>query len=191
MQKNESIERAILQNDIIFLREAIGNICYIYRDFSNDEFDAMVEYVCGKGVELMDNELIGGLISNGKTTYTDDDFTRAIFELKKNFCQERIDDVKKIGKILYKRTEEIQPQTPSTSELNKDSFWERMVDGGRDGFNEAKKIGKNFYSQITGKNPNAPSHQTSKKAKLKRAGLVALGLAIVSVAITLVILFKK
>ena len=156
MEKYESIERGILQNDIASLRESIGSICYICRDFSNGEFDAVVEYVCGKGVDLMDKELVGELISSDKTTYTDEDFARAIFLLKKNFCQERIDDVKKIGKTLYKREEKFQ--TPQT----------------------------------TGTDPNAQSHQASKKdSKIRFAGLVAIGMAIVAVAIILVILFKK
>ena len=155
MEKYESIERGILQNDIASLRESIGSICYICRDFSNGEFDAVVEYVCGKGVDLMDKELVGELISSDKTTYTDEDFARAIFWLKKNFCQERIDDVKKIGKTLYKRTEEIQ--TPQT----------------------------------TGTDPNARSHQASNGFKIRYAGLVAIGLAVLAIAIILVILFSK
>lgn len=40
-------------------------------------------------------------ISSQKTTFTDEDFADAVFELKKNFCQERISDVKTIGKKLY------------------------------------------------------------------------------------------
>ena len=155
MEKYESIERGILQNDIGSLRESIGSICYTCRDFSNGEFDEVVAYVCGKGIELMDKEVVGELISTGKTVYTDEDFARAIFWLKKNFCQERIDDVKKIGKTLYKRTEKIQaPQT-------------------------------------TGTDPNAQSHQASNGSKIRYAGLVALGVAILAIAIILLILFKK
>ena len=114
MEKYESIERGILQNDITVLRESIGNICYTCSDFSNSEFDEVVEYVCGKGIKLMDKELVGELISADKTIYTDEDFAKAVFLLKKNFCQERIDDVKKIGKTLYrKKAESNNPSTQS------------------------------------------------------------------------------
>ncbi|MBE6662879.1 MAG: hypothetical protein E7602_00075 [Ruminococcaceae bacterium] len=154
MQKYESIERGILQNDVKALRESIGSICYTCRDFSNGEFDEVVEYVLSKGIKLMDDTLVGELVSTGKESYTDEDFARAIFELKKNFCKERIADVKKIGATLYRKKEEPKPQTVGTG-------------------------------------PNAQSHQASNNAKLKVAGLVAAGLAVVAVAVILVILFKK
>lgn len=154
MQKYESIERGILQNDVKALRESIGSICYTCRDFSNGEFDEVVKYVLEKGIKLMDDTLVGELVSSGKATYTDEDFARAIFELKKNFCKERIADVKKIGTTLYRKKEEPKSQTVGTS-------------------------------------PNVQSHQAPNNAKLKVAGLVAAGLAVVAVAVILVILFKK
>ena len=157
MQKYESIERGILQNDVKALRESIGSICYTCRDFSNGEFDEVVKYVLDKGIKLMDDTLVGELVSTGKETYTDEDFARAIFELKKNFCRERIADVKKIGKTLYRKKPEPKVQT----------------------------------SQTSGTNPNVQSHQAPNNAKLKVAGLVAAGLAVVAVAVILVILFKK
>ena len=110
MQKYEAIERGILQNDVKGLRESIGNICYICRDFSDGEFDEVVKYVIERGIDLMDDTLVGELVSTGKDTYTDENFARAIFELKKNFCQERIADVKKIGKTLYPRKVEHREQ---------------------------------------------------------------------------------
>ena len=100
MQKYESIERGIANNDIVGLREAIGSICYTSRDFSSGEFDEVLRYVESKGIKLKDDTLDGDLISDGKTAYTDEDFARAVFMLKKNFCKERIADVKKIGKAL-------------------------------------------------------------------------------------------
>lgn len=100
--KYEAIEKGIEQHDIKGLREAIGSICYTSRDFSSGEFDEAVRYVEKKGIKIKDDSLIGELVSSGKTDYTDEDFARAVFELKKNFCDDRIEDVKKIGKSLYK-----------------------------------------------------------------------------------------
>lgn len=157
MQKYDFIEKGILQNDVKALRESIGSICYTCRDFSNGEFDEVVRYVLAKGIKLMDDTLVGELVSTGKETYTDEDFARAIFELKKNFCQERIADVKKIGTTLYRK--KVEPQVQA--------------------------------SQTSGTSPNVQSHQAPNNAKLKVAGLVAAGLAVVAVAVILVILFKK
>jgi hypothetical protein len=113
MQKYEPIEKAIEENDIDTLRGLIGTICYTSRDFSNSEFDEVVAYVISKGIKLKDDKLVGDLVSAGKTTYTEDDFTSAVYELKKNFCDERINDVKKIGKALYKTS---APKTSNASQ---------------------------------------------------------------------------
>ena len=114
MQKYESIERGIANNDIVGLREAIGSICYTSRDFSSGEFDEVLRYVESKGIKLKDDTLDGKLISDGKMAYTDEDFARAVFMLKKNFCNERIADVKKIGKALYKKTAPVSVKSSQT-----------------------------------------------------------------------------
>lgn len=102
MQKYKIIEEAIAQNDIATLREAVGSICYSSRDFSSGEFDEVVRYIESKGIKLKDDTLIGPpTISSQKNTFSEEDFTRAVFELKKNFCDERIMDVKHIGRTLY------------------------------------------------------------------------------------------
>ena len=114
MRRYEEVEKGIAENDIERLREAIGTICYVDRDFSSGEFDEVLRYVESKGIKLKDDTLDGDLISDGKTAYTDEDFARAVFMLKKNFCKERIADVKKIGKALYKKTAPVSVQTSQT-----------------------------------------------------------------------------
>ena len=114
MQNYETIEQKIADNDVSSLRESIGNICYIDRDFSSGEFDEVLRYVESKGIKLKDDTLDGELISDGKTAYTDEDFARAVFMLKKNFCNERIADVKKIGKALYKKTAPVSVKSSQT-----------------------------------------------------------------------------
>ena len=103
---------------------------------------------------LFDPILNGELVSFGKDTFTDEDFARAVFELKRNFCKERIADVKKIGTTLYKKA-------PASS--------------------NAKE---------TGTSPNAECHQTINTNKLKIAGLVAVGVAIVAVAVIVILSLK-
>lgn len=102
MQRYEAIESGIANQDVKALREAIGSICYTSRDFSSGEFDEAIRYVESKGIKIKDEALVGNpVISGQKSTFTDEDFAKAIFELKKNFCEERIQDVKTIGKKLY------------------------------------------------------------------------------------------
>lgn len=111
----EAIEKGIANHDIEGLREAIGSICYTNRTLSNGEFFEAITYVEKKGIKLKDDKLIGEpIISDQKKEFTDDDYARAVFELKKNFCDERIKDVQTIGKKLYgKKTTPITTTKPS------------------------------------------------------------------------------
>ena len=109
MQRYESIEKGIKEQNVESLRESIGSICYTCRDFSDGEFDAVVAYVLSCGIDLYESSLVGELISQSKDIFTDEDFARAVFELKRNFCKERIEDVKKIGIALYKKEPAEEP----------------------------------------------------------------------------------
>ena len=116
MQKYEAIEKGIENKDVKRLREAIGNICYTNRDLSNGEFFEAIKYVEDREIKLKDTKLIGKpTISSQKEEFTDDDYSRAVFELKKNFCDDRIKDVQTIGKKLYgKKTTPIKTAKPTS-----------------------------------------------------------------------------
>lgn len=134
MDKYEVIENGILNKDREVLRKAIGNLCYTSRDFSSGEFDEAIEYVESKGINLKDDFLVGvPTISSQKSVFTDEDFADAVFELKENFCDERIQDVKNIGKSLYAKKE------ASPSEVSRDS------------------------SNLEGQYPNCQSHQEKSR----------------------------
>lgn len=170
MQKYDTIEKGIKNNDIRSLRAAIGSICCISRDFSDGEFDEVVKYVEQHGIKLKDNELIGRpTISSQKNEFSEEDFARAIFELKKNFCDERIEDVKAIGRALYgnnKKEEKAQPKTTVKREQVS---------------SDKKKI-----SNLEGNShPNFKSHQQDKKNR-NMIGLVA-----VLIVILLIIVFME
>ena len=101
MSKYSYLDQRIQDGDIAMLQEALGNMVYGCKNFSDGEFDGAVQYVESKGIKIKDDELKGELVTAGKKSYTDDDFAIAIVRLKKNFCDERIAEVKKIGKALY------------------------------------------------------------------------------------------
>ena len=127
MNRFADLDKRIQEKDIFMLREALGNTIYGCRNFSDGEFDNAVQYVESKGIKIKDDELKGALISTGKQTYTPDDFADAIAELKMNFCDERIADVKKIGKTLYpskpkpqkEPTKQAQSSSAHTSQIPK------------------------------------------------------------------------
>lgn len=127
MNRFSDFDKYIADKDIFMLREALGNTIYGCRDFSDGEFDDAVKYVESKGIKIKDDELQGELVTAEKQTYTDDDFAVAIARLKRNFCDERIADVKKIGKALYpskpapqkEPTKQAQSSSAHTSQIPK------------------------------------------------------------------------
>ena len=160
MQTYEAIEKGIENHDVAALREAIGSICYTCRDFSNGEFDAVVK----RGIKLREDQLIGeATISSRKTSFTDEDFAKAVFYLKGNFCDERIEDVKKIGKTLY-----ASESKKSNKSLN--------------------AVNENKRSQ-TGKNPNQVSHQSKQDQNIKM--FMPLGVMAIIIVVIICLLLKK
>ncbi len=162
MQKYDAIENGIANNDVKALREAIGSICYTNRDFSNGEFFEVIRYVEAKGIQLKDQELVGEpTISSQKSEFSDEDFAKAIFDLKRNFCDARIKDVETIGKKLYGK----KADTVKTS----------SVEGNTNG-----------TKQNQGVCPNQYSHQQNASKGLIAMGLVA-GIAIIVIIVLLLV----
>ena len=116
MSRYSYLDKRIQTGDVALLREALGNMVFGCRNFSDGEFDGAVQYVESKGIKIKEDVLRGELVSTGKSSYTADDFADAITELKENFCDERINDVKKIGRALYPPKEKPQVESaPKTS----------------------------------------------------------------------------
>ncbi len=106
MNKFDSVEEGIINRDVDALRHAVANICYTSRDFSSGDFDETIRYIRSKGIDIIEPELKGNpLISKSKQTYNENDFADAVYELRENFCKERICDVKTIGEKLYGKPE--------------------------------------------------------------------------------------
>ncbi|MBR1444347.1 MAG: hypothetical protein IJ583_12550 [Firmicutes bacterium] len=125
---NEKIIQCIHSNDLKGLREHIGMMAYTDRAFLHGEFEKAIMYVikiCGV------RDLFEPFCSDPpmRTSYPDknynkEDFTKAVYELKKNFCKERIQDVKIIGRYVYYSTQieaekiaEIERQKKLMSEM--------------------------------------------------------------------------
>lgn len=165
MQKYDAVEKGIANNDVKSLREAIGSICYTNRDFSNSEFFEVVRYVESNGIKLKDDTLVGAEpVSKIKTEFDEDDFTRAVFELKRNFCDERIKDVETIGKKLYGK-KDIQKETYTSGSVKKTQ--ERALY--REDIN--RNVGNSEF-------PNLQSRQPNNTAKIV-IGVVAIAAMIV------------
>ena len=176
MQKYDAVEKGIANNDIKALREAIGSICYTNRDFSNGEFFEVVSYVESKGIKLKDDTLLGDEpVSRIKLEFDEDDFTRAVFELKRNFCDERIKDVEIIGKKLYGK-----------KNSQNDISTNRVLQQTQEKVIRKETVSRNVES---GEFPNSQSHQPYDTGKMI-IGAVAIAVIIVMIACICKILLK-
>ena len=81
-------------NLILDLKRKVVQKAYVNREYNDN---SIYQEYNGKG-----------LISDiKKQKFTDDDFEEAVAELGGNFCKERIDDVKKLSKIVYGNKQEM------------------------------------------------------------------------------------
>ena len=175
MQKYDAVEKGIANNDIKALREAIGSICYTNRDFSNGEFFEVVSYVESKGIKLKDDTLVGAEpVSKIKTEFNEDDFTRAVFELKRNFCDERIKDVETIGKKLYGKK---VVQNRASANKVENQTQERV--------SQQQTVTRNVES---GEFPNSQSHQPYDTGKMIIGAVAIVGIIVVIACICKILL---
>lgn len=103
-EPTEYFKKRIENRDYGAVRRTLAHLIFTDRNFSKKTFDGALAYV---NREYNDNSIYQeyngkGLISDiKKQKFTDDDFEEAVAELGGNFCKERIDDVKKLSKIVY------------------------------------------------------------------------------------------
>lgn len=108
---NRLIQECIENSDVRGLKGAFVGIIFSDRSFSSGDFDNTLSYVKNKtNINIMERfdsgELLSNKINSGKVT--EDDFGEAVYNLKINFCEERIKDVKKLAKVLYGKNNTIQ-----------------------------------------------------------------------------------
>ncbi|NFT91102.1 hypothetical protein FDF86_01560 [Clostridium botulinum] len=157
---NKLVQECIENNNIRGLKGAFVGIIFSDRSFSKREFDETLDYVRREtNLEILEGFDGGELLSKKSSSgnITEDVFEEAVYNLKVNFCKERIDDVKKLGKYLYGKN--IKPQTTISSNENR-------------GCVETKK---------TQCHPNVK--KTESKTGLVMAGIVTVAAAVVAVSL--------
>ncbi|ERK60426.1 hypothetical protein HMPREF1983_00173 [Gemella bergeri ATCC 700627] len=100
MKVSESLETAIKENDIKLIRQLLVDLLIFDKDLSKGEFLNTLNYVENKGIKVKEDKLIGELIYKENKELSLEDFSNAMTELTFNFCDERIEDVRKIGFYL-------------------------------------------------------------------------------------------
>ena len=101
-EPNELVKECIIDNDIVGLRGALIAIILSDMDFTKGRFDNTLKYLEDNNINIYDPYNGEELMSKVKSSYEEKDFQDAIFNLEKNFCKERIKDVKIISKSLFR-----------------------------------------------------------------------------------------
>lgn len=112
-EPNKLVKKYIEKKDKIGLKSALIAIISSNRSFSNKEFDETLLVIKKNEINIYEEYDGEDIICNtvkGRS-FTEDDFEEAVCSLKVNFCQERIDDVERIGKELYGRNSDNEEST--------------------------------------------------------------------------------
>lgn len=98
----DTFKKGIENRENEYLRRTLGNLIFTDRSFNKNIFDDALTYVKEEiGNDIYEEYNNKGLISDRKSSFTEDDFEEAVAELSSNFSKERIEDVKKISKMVY------------------------------------------------------------------------------------------
>lgn len=113
----DTFKKGIENGENGYLRRTLGNLIFTDRSFNKNIFDDALKYVKEQiGNDIYEEYNNNGLISDGKSSFTEDDFGEAVAKLKNNFCKERIEDVKKISKMVYgNKSDEVYNQSNEES----------------------------------------------------------------------------
>lgn len=108
----ENLDKSIANKDYIGLREFLCLPIKVDPTFRTHAFRDGIEYVIEKKgfpkdmlyepFDANEGELYGDRVKNQDVSLCKQDFSKAVFNLGYNFCEERIADVEKLGKFLYK-----------------------------------------------------------------------------------------
>ena len=98
---NELVKECMNNNDIVGLKGALIAIIFSDKQFKTDDFDNTLEVLKLNGINIYEKYDGKELISKTKQSFTNQDYRNSIFDLEKNFCIERINEVKNISKSIY------------------------------------------------------------------------------------------
>lgn len=154
------------------------NICEFDPAFSTGEFDDALEYVCKiKGVDIYEpfeaklNPLYEERIALKDPSLQKDDFVTSVAYLLENFCPERIEDTKKLGRYLFPDEMHSPKQEPQS-----------RTQPHRPSEATAQKSAASYKSnsQRTAQNP-------SKSGQTQKVWPLAVGIAIIAVVVYLLV----
>lgn len=177
---NEYLREHLEKKEIKKIASDLSVMVYTDRTLSDGRLKEMLKYiktsypdVYEQLIEKCDESQFKRLAQNGELVVkeiNEDTFADAVFALENNFCYERIEDIRVLGKYLYAKKESAEKKKDSTEPVAKTS--------------ERKAV-----LQTKGTRPMGEQRRSPKKKKISGGLMLILaGVAlIVVVAIVLII----
>lgn len=169
---NEYLREHLEKKEVKKVANDLGVMVYTEPTLSDGRLDSMLKYieknyreVYDQLIEKCDETQFKRFTQNGKiavNNLNDDIFADAVFALKNNFCSERIEDVRILGKYLYAQKE--------SAENNKD-----------DAVPVAKTSERKAVGQQKGTRPVGEQRRSPQKKKISGGLVLILGVAVLVV----------
>ena len=178
-RQTDLMDEALQKGNLDSARCVIANLCPFDRTFTTGKFDDALEYAHKiKGVNLYVpfdstlDPLYTDRIMRNDPTLEEKDFAYSVAMLKENFCPERIEDTKKLGRYLF--PEEMHQSKPKP---------QPRVQSQRPRGITARESGASYKSSTQRTVQNPPKSGQTKKVW----PLVAGGVAVAAVLLYLLI----
>lgn len=179
------VDESLREGNLKSVRRIISNICPSDRAFTTSKFADALEYVRKvKGVDIYEpfdaslKPLYAERVDRKDPTLEEDDFAASVACLKENFCPERIEDTKKLGRYLF--PEEMHNKNSKSSSNNSGlksddvkrylSNITKLLDVG---YTKIKEIDKEMINSIKNEDNNLTTQMKDKRAAVEQIVKVA------------------
>lgn len=177
---SDRVDKELQRGNIRGVCRLLVNICEFDPTFANGEFDDALEYVIKvKGVDIYEpfdadlNPLYAARVDRKDPTLQKDDFVTSVAYLLENFCPERIEDTKKLGRYLF--PEEMHNKNSKSSSNNSGlksddvkrylSNITKLLDVG---YTKIKEIDKEMIDSFKNEDNNLTTQMKDKRAAVER-----------------------
>lgn len=195
-RETDLMDKALQKENFDSARCVIANLCPFDRAFTTGMFEDALEYAHKiKGVNLYVpfdetlNPLYEKRVARKDPNLKEDDFAYSVAYLKENFCPERIEDTKKLGRYLF--PEEIRhPRVEILRHTGNNTGTRNSVNSGSSsedvkryltnitklldvGYSKIKEIDKEMINSIKNEDNNLTTQMKDKRAAVERIVKVA------------------
>lgn len=174
------VDESLREGNLKSVRRIISNICPSDRAFTTSKFADALEYVRKvKGVDIYEpfdaslKPLYAERVDRKDPTLEEDDFAASVACLKENFCPERIEDTKKLGRYLFPNEmhNKNSKSSSNNSGLKSDDVKRYLANITKlldVGYSKIKEIDKEMIDSIKNEDNNLTTQMKDKRAAVER-----------------------